>query len=707
MPGGASSQSAGTAAEAAGTGTAPAILTGPLTVTGQDPAEEGRAEDGYRSTTGSFGPFGKAPLKDIPLSVNVTPGALIENTNAHSLADALRTSPTATMLMSSAGYSSMARMMVRGFTAADQSEMRDGLVDRSFSYPPIENVERIEVLNGFSGFLHGFSALGGTVDYVSKQPTPAPLASVSAGRYGGGIDFTHADLGGPVPGTDGRLGYRVNAYHEDGSTYVEGSSQTRTLLSARVHYDVRDSTRLWADVWHQDYEAQGLQTYVNLGSGVRVPAASAFDPTRQYGQPWTTNKADKTVVGGGFDSRLADALTVRAGYRYGRMWRAYDYVGATLTSASGSYSERYTNTPRQNETTHSAYALMDVEATTWGIGHTITLGYTGTDYSYDRGDDVALTLGNSTVASPRLFADPSAALGGTTTWQSQYLDNVMIGDRIVLTDRLSALVGATHATLRQTARGSGTVISTSNYRSRRLSPSAALLFKPHPDVSLYASTMEALVGGESTSSTTAVNRNQVLKPSVSRQYETGAKATLGGMDVSAALFRIDKVNAEIDPADRIFKQDGREIHQGIEVTAGGKLTEDLTLIGGFTRMDAHIEKALANPATEGRTPVNVPERQARLYAEYAPPFLPDVTVTGGVNYYGRRPVDALNTDYLKAATTFDAGLRYEPTVHGHRIAASLTATNLFDKRYWAYYRSGDGLLLGAPQIISLSVRATW
>lgn len=678
-----------------------------VVVTDTKDTPEGSAENGYRTSTGTLGPLGQTTLQDTPYSLHVTPGELIENSNAHTVGDALKTNPTATVLMSSAGYSSMSRMMVRGFTAADQSEMRDGLVDRSFTYAPIENVDRIEVLNGFSGFLYGFSALGGSVNYVSKQPTDTPLASVAVGNYGGGLNYVHADLGGPVEATGGKVGYRLNAYREDGETYVDGSDQDRGLVSARVHYNVAPDTKLWTDIWHQEYHATGLQSYFGLASGVKVPDASKFDANTQYGQDWTYNKSEKTVAGLGLDTKLNDTFSLRTGYRYGYMWRDYAYVGNTLINDGGDYTERYTRSPRQHETTHSEYALIDAKVKTWDIGHTITTGYSGTDFFYSRGADVSTTLGGSNIDSTAAYDDPDMTVGGNNQWMKQYYDNYMVSDRITFNDSWSALVGINHAVLKQVTWGSGAAISTGNYTAKRSTPSYALMYKPVPNVTTYASYMEALVGGESNSGASTVNRYEILPPSLSEQYEIGAKTTIGGVDLSAALFRIDKVNSEVDPSDNVFKQDGREIHQGIEVMGSGKLTDRLTVVGGFTWMDAHIEKATANPATEDKTPVNVPEKQARLYVEYALPWVPDLTVTGGANYFGKRPVDVMNSDYLDAATTFDAGLRYEPEVYGHKVDVNLTVSNLFNTDYWAYYRSGDGLLLGAPRVVSLSLKTTW
>jgi iron complex outermembrane receptor protein len=138
------------------------------------------------------------------------------------------------------------------------------------------------------------------------------------------------------------------------------------------------------------------------------------------------------------------------------------------------------------------------------------------------------------------------------------------------------------------------------------------------------------------------------------------------------------------------------------------LTERLTLIGGLSAMNAEVKRARNNRALEGKIPVNVPEKQARLYLEYALPQVAGLTLTGGVNYSGRRPVDAMNRDFLAKSTTYDAGLRYQSAFdRQHLLTLTLNVANLTDKAYWTYYRSGEGLLLGAPRVVSLTVKVDW
>lgn len=329
---------------------------------------------------------------------------------------------------------------------------------------------------------------------------------------------------------------------------------------------------------------------------------------------------------------------------------------------------------------------------------------------YTRGPNVTTTLGTSSVAAPVQFAEPATFVPGTSNFQAQNLGNLLIGDRITLNRYWSALVGVNDAIVNQTGGGvngpPSSVLGTPNFQQSKVTPNFSLLFTPAPFVTLYGTYIQALSLGDQAPATNngvaVVNAGEILAPSVSTEYEAGAKFDLGRFDITAALFNIDKVNAETNPQTNLFIQDGREVHQGVEVTGKGKITDQLTFVGGFTVMKAEIQQATALPASNGKVPINVPEQQARAYFEYTPfpSLVPDLTLVAGASYYGKRPVDALNTGFMQAATIFDAGVRYEPVVWGRKLAFNLSISNLFNTAYWASYNSG--MLLGAPRTISFS-----
>ncbi len=680
------------------------VVKGHRIQTGED---EGSATNGYRYQHGDLGPLGNVPLKDVPYSVAVTSGELIENRNVHNPTDALKTIPTVVPLMSSSagGAGGMSRVMIRGFNASDQSELRDGMVDRSWTLPPVEDIDRIEVLSGLSGFLYGFSAVGGSVNYVTKPPLNDPFAALSAGFYNKGILFGQADLGGPIG--DDRLTSRLNLYGEDGQTYIDDGDQRRGLASAALRYQLLSDTYLTANCYLQRLDMNGPQAYFDIsGIGYQVP--SAFNPKKQYGQDWTYNSSAKGVFDVGLDSRLNDIFTLRAAYRRGEMWRDFTYVKAKLTDMSGNYTESSAVTPRSDESTDAAYALIDAEIPTWFIEHKVTAGYTRWDFLFNRGADVAKVMGPSSVSVPIAYPKPASA-GEQDRYNKQYANNFLVGDCITLNSYLSLLAGANYAQYVMEAGGVPTTWGpyATRVTQEKLTPSVGLVFKPVRDVSTYASYMQGLESG-GTAPTTAANADQVLDPSVSDQYEIGAKASVwDALDISLALFRIDKVNAYVDPGDNVYKQTGREIHQGVELLASGKIVRDLTLVGGWTLMSAELEKA-NKPEIEGEIPINVPEQQGRLYLEYALPKVPGIpglfTVTGGANYYGRRPVSLPNTSFIPNVTTFDAGLRYQPTA---KLAFNLNVSNMLDKYYWSYYNNGQGLILGDPRLCSFSAKYTF
>lgn len=700
-------EAAGPAPAGPVTGAASNTVTLPEVVVTAAPVQaDGSASNGYRYGSSEVGPLGRLPLKETPLSVHVTSGELIANRDVHDPVDALKTAPTVMPLMSAGGYSSMHRVLIRGFSASDQSELRDGLTDRSFTLQPVEDIDRIEVLNGASSFLYGFSSVGGTVNYVTKPPTETPLATLSMGQYNEGVRFGHVDLGGPL-GSDS-LGYRMNVYGEDGEGYIDDSEQTRGLLSGALRYRLLPDTHLFTAFYVQSLDMEGLKTYFD-SSGIGYSVPDAFDPTRQYGQPWTRNESEKGIIDIGLDSKINEAFSVRGAFRRGDMWREYRYVSAKLLNEAGDYEETFVDSPRQDESTSAAYALVDARFETLDLEHTLTFGYTHWGFRFERGADFKAPLGPSSVNDPAAYDIPGDS-GDQNTFNEQAVHNVLAGDRVQISPEWSTLVGLNYAMFRkETGQFNpwGTAYSPDDSQAE-LTPCLGLVYQPIEDLSFYSSYMQGLVNGGSAPST-AANAGEILDPSVSDQYEVGAKATLyRTLDVSLALFRIETINEYIDPSDNVYKQDGRQTHQGAEVEANARLLNCLTVVGGFTAMQAEIEKAASNPAAEGETPINVPETSARLHAEYDLPralAIPGIlTLTGGASYYGSRPVDLPNTHSIPDVTLLDAGVRYRPL---DRLTLTLNVSNLTDEHYWQYYRVGDGLLLGDPRLYAFSARYTF
>ncbi len=90
-------------------------------------------------------------------------------------------------------------------------------------YPVAFDLARVEVLRGPQGTLFGAGAEGGSVRFITTEPSMTELtgqqrAEVSQTEYGGPSYEIGAAAGGPI--VDGRVGLRISAWYRDDGGYV-------------------------------------------------------------------------------------------------------------------------------------------------------------------------------------------------------------------------------------------------------------------------------------------------------------------------------------------------------------------------------------------------------------------------------------------------------------------------------------------------------
>ncbi|MEK6297926.1 MAG: TonB-dependent receptor plug domain-containing protein, partial [Paraburkholderia tropica] len=83
---------------------------------------------------------------------------------------------------------------------------------------PVESFESIQLLKGASGFMYGFGAPGGIINFLTKKPTDTFTFSADVGYSSDSVFSQHIDTGGRF-GPDSMFGYRFNITHEQGDTY--------------------------------------------------------------------------------------------------------------------------------------------------------------------------------------------------------------------------------------------------------------------------------------------------------------------------------------------------------------------------------------------------------------------------------------------------------------------------------------------------------
>lgn len=682
----------------------------------QQMQKEGTAHDGYRSNTvSSVGNLGSMKIQDTPYSFSVLPQDLIKNVQATSPQSLFDIAPTLDVnLPESAAVTT--RVESRGFKI-DSAE--DGMRFLTFNFGPvpIEDKERIEVLNGLGGFLYGSTDPGGMLNYVLKRPTAERLATVTTGYYAGSGYF-HADLGGPIG--DGRFGYRLNIVDQSGAQPVDHQSIQRSLFSGALDWHLTDRLLLQFDAAHQDYRLDGPSTLWAL-TGLNIPAP---DASKNWSEPFSYAQFNDTNAGLRLKWDINDDLSFRAGYKY-RYNSSRDVGVQNLAiSPNGSYSQFVNKLADQISSDQAAYALFDASLMTGSIKHKITAGVFGNkDYGsvpLDNNPRVTVpgfNFFNPALDGPAQQAAATAAanlitgLKPNAVFQQDYNYNAVLGDVVEFDPSLSAIVGANYVTIRSNTFTNG--VPATSYSRSKITPSASLIYKVVPAVSAYATYIQGLESGGVaglTSGGLPVTNPGAAAPTTDTQYEVGVKANIGESLLTFALFDINKASQVFTPNAAntavTFANDGREEHKGMELTLTGKVARDLTLFGGVTAFDAKITQQPGSPQLVGKRPVGVSPFMAKLYAEYAIHPIPGLSVNGGFQYYGNAPLNNQNTASTPGYFVENVGARYETRLLRTPTVFRLNVLNVANKNYWINggVQGGGTAVEGLPRTILATVQ---
>ncbi len=666
---------------------------------------DGTAETGYRTNKVSgVGPWQGRSLQDTPYSVTVIPTELIENLQATTADQLYRVNPT-TQLTWPQAQNDTPYVYMRGFLSTTPA--RNGLPGAMYGHgTSTEDVERIEILTGLSGFLYGTGNVGGLINYVSKRPTAERYNSITTGYTGGSNGYIHGDFGGPID-AEGRFGYRINAVVQDGETTINDFSIKKNFLSAAFDWKVTDKLLVQVDGSYRDYDSQ-RQAYWALATGAVRPSADRLDPDSLWSQKWTFFDVESKRLGTNIKWEASDNVTLRASWLKRRDTRAYSFSTNTI-QPDGSYNQSNVIAAPQDMQGEAWNAFADFSFKTGAVSHKLTAGHLATRvtrYDHIDGSSTAPLRTGLSLDAPSYIDEPAwAPHGQLPNWNSSISrqSNWIVGDDITFNEQWSMLVGLNRSTIDNSRRSSPSDSWQSSYKMSKTTPTISLLYKPVPHVTTYATYMESLEQGGvapdfDRDGRPLVNAGEVMGPLVSKQVEAGIKATVGGMQLAAALFEIDKGLEYTDPsAQPVYVQDGRQVHRGIELTATGKVSRDWTLVGGLTLLDAKVKEQKQNPALEGKRPTGTAKQFFKLYGEYQVPGVQGLTLSGGFNRVGAAWADTMNTDRLPGYTVFDVGARYVMAAGGYPLTLRLNVNNLTDKRYWV-----NNSFLGDARVIVLS-----
>lgn len=625
------------------------------------------------------------PVSDVPTRITLIDAEEIELTGALTVPDTLKKNATIDLIQYPAG-GGLSGIGIRGFRPEFSGTNQRTLVlldgrpvgTTSLGNFSLDNIDRIEVLRGPASSLYGSSAMGGVVNYITRQST------------------------GPI---HGNLSAKVGSFDTYDVRAQAGGSLTQSIDAdfAVRHVEAGDYDIAGRGEWYRtSYESDSgmFRVGVALAPGWRVDVKGDIFLGRELGSPGAYSDGNSAKSSKDLD-------------HYGGDVRVRGRVGSHAMQATAFGSREYQKTI-QEPATAAAYRSAIRNTTfrgaqlqdSWMISSPVTLTY-GLDYLIVKNDSKAYTAaGARTTASP----------GDTQETKGFFADAAFK----LLEDKLIFNTGARYDKIKGTVRPNA--YSPANRPGARdfstTNPRAGIVFKPAGGWRLHATAGRAFVspsalqiagyseefgGGQRR----VTQGNPDLKPESAVAWDAGIGWTRGAFSADLTYFQTD-VKDRISTVVLINTTTYRETSYVNSATADqsgleGELVADLGQLAGakprvwrfstsFTEMFDRTEVLPTGPAVirnvaqfkvVAALSYDHPKWFARVWSRYVRGMNDTDNSRGLIFTAGRGGIFRYPSFVVWDAT---AGYRFTP-----RHEVSLQVDNAFD-RY--YYEKNDYPLAG-------------
>jgi iron complex outermembrane receptor protein len=655
---------------------------------------------GFKTADLDVGPLGNKAWIDTPYSSNTVTRQMIKNQPAKSVSELLKYAPSTQM--QARGGMDVGRPQSRGMQGSVVANSRlDGLNIVSTTAFPVEMLERLDVLNSLTGALYGPASPAGQFNFVAKRPTEQTLREVTLGYQSRSAVSGHVDLGGHFD-DDNKFGYRINALEEEGEGNLDDSTLRRKLLAVAFDWNIQPGTQLQLDASHYEFLQKGYPGGFSYGANVKLP--SAPDPKNKNlalktaGNDLTTDTLSTRLI-----HYFNDDWSVTAGVGWQQADRAMRSVSSTILNSNGDIKRSMSNASAAGRfRVLSNTATLNGHIETGTIDHDLALSTTGYIWSIysSKGASQRYDLGTSNMYHPSAMDEPGNGRinknGARYKSSENTQQSITLGDTLTFNPQWSAMLYLSQSWL-QTQNFTSTGKQTGENNQNGLSPNAALMYKITPAVMAWISYADSLEqGGTAPTGEGVKNEGQTLDPYRSQQYEIGLKADVSGMNLGAALFRLERPFAYVDANDSVYKEQGNQVNNGLELTASGRVYDGLSIYSGVTFLDPKLKDTVSDSTSDKRV-VGVPKVQANMLVEYSLPSMPEWVYSANVHYTGKRAANDTNTAWADSYTTLDLGTRYTTKISTLPTTFRVAVNNVTNEHYWASIfpsgTDGDG---GSP-----------
>ena len=665
------------------------------------------------------GSFGPGDWKGTPASVNILDRSLLDSRQVRSLSELASNDASLGDSYAPVGY--YQNIAIRGFALDPGTGYRfNGLAITGEQRLALENVQQVEILKGEAGLAAGVMAPGGIINYVGKRP--ANVRSITLATDAEGSRYAALDVGHWL---SPQFGVRFNAAWDDSDSYIDHADGRRNFYSLATDWLIGERGKLEVDANYQTSAQRSASGYQLLG-GVALPGN--VDRGHMLGyqawqQPVGIDSSNVTALhtydfSPAWQSRVSasqsrSVIDDNVAFAYGCYYAAQCADGGVpgnYLAPDGDYDIYDYRSPDDTRRNRELRAELRGSFATGTIGHQLTIGVDAFDRTVDKRRNVNAYVGTGNIHDAQVPQfEPSPLMPGPSV---RRLDSrqtaVFVLDRMSFGDDWQWLAGGRFVRVDERSFSKRGVPERADRLSRFL-PQTALIWNATSEVSAYASYVTGLSLGQEAPFWTA--NDGAFLPSVrSRQVELGLKfASSESLTLGAALFRTSQPFQYAKPdgsgAGYTFVEEGQQVHTGLELTARGRLTDQLQVTASASVLQA-LAHSTGTPAFEDHQLINVPRTRASLHVDYQLPFVAGLGVTGGWRHASSNMATADGGVRAPGYHVVDAGLRFQHQLHERPVSWNLSVDNVFNRFYWRDTGSSSGdyyLFPGAPRQVRLSV----
>ncbi|KWI29022.1 TonB-dependent siderophore receptor [Burkholderia stagnalis] len=697
-------------ADAAAAGSAP---SGTLPAISVSAASEGDGTVGLVARRSTTGTKTDTPINEIPQTINVVTAQQIEMTGATDVNQALRYIP---------GFSSYGSdnrsdwyAALRGFTPTayvNGLQVPNTINLASWRVDPYM-IDSITVLRGPTSVLYGAGDPGAIVDVQTKLANGERVreAGVEFGNYA--RKQFMIDVGDKLD-ADGKYAYRFVGVARDGNAVTGPNNDQRVALAPSFRWRPNADTSLTvAATYLQDWG--DISSNFLPASGTVLPNPNGqLDRDVYSGDPnFNHYRKKQWSLGYQFEHNLNSMWTFRQNVRYMRLSLDNGSVwGAGFVDGSTTDISRWAGLFQMN---YSRFDIDNNAQARFGTGpleHTLLLGFqynrqTSTDSEWIAAAPT-LNIYNPvyTPVTSAVFADPSAT-GRTDTYTTMNTFGVYAQDQIRW-NRWTLTLGGREdwVNMRQDDRAGGTQ---SKADVTAFTGRVGLTYQGDyglsPYVS-YATSFNPLIGVK-------MFGGGLPLPTRGKQVELGLRWQPPGKNLmlNAAIYQINQTNVltptptSLDPQNTTSVQTGEVRSRGIELSATGKVTPNLSIIASYVYQD--VKNVKANDASLDKWPVDIPRprQMASLWADWTwhTGPLAGFGLGGGVRYQSASAGAQDNSLSVASYTLYDAAIHYDT----RNWRFSVNATNLFNRHYISGCQSSSVCLFGNERTVVATAKYNW